>query len=213
MARINLDNLDTKILQMLVDNGRKPFLEIARECGVSGAAIHQRIAKLQATNILEGSRALIKPTTLGYDTCAFVGVFLKEPSKFNDFVEKLKNVPEVVECHFTTGQYDMLIKMYAHDNEHLLHLIHEKLQPLGLLRTETFVSFREVFSRALPVGNDYSFGRRTATPSILKNTSDIQKGDAPGFSPEASPFILSLRLRRLTRARSAGSGRRYRHGD
>ena len=98
MARINLDNLDTKILQMLVDNGRKPFLEIARECGVSGAAIHQRIAKLQATNILEGSRALIKPTTLGYDTCAFVGVFLKEPSKFNDFVEKLKNVPEVVEC-------------------------------------------------------------------------------------------------------------------
>lgn len=154
MARINLDNLDTKILQMLVDNGRKPFLEIARECGVSGAAIHQRIAKLQATNILEGSRALIQPTTLGYDTCAFVGVFLKEPSKFNDFVEKLKNVPEVVECHFTTGQYDMLIMMYAHDNEHLLHLIHEKLQPLGLLRTETFVSFREVFSRALPVGND-----------------------------------------------------------
>ena len=154
MARLNIDNLDTKILQMLVDNGRKPFLEIARECGVSGAAIHQRIAKLQATNILEGSRALIKPTTLGYDTCAFVGVFLKEPDKFNEFVENLKNVPEVVECHFTTGQYDMLIKMY--DNEHLLHLIHERLQPLGILRTETLVSFREVFSRALPVSTDPS---------------------------------------------------------
>lgn len=154
MARINLDNLDTKILQMLVDNGRKPFLEIARECGVSGAAIHQRIAKLQQTNILEGSRALIKPTTLGYDTCAFIGVFLKEPDKFHEFVDKLKSVPEVVECHFTTGQYDVLIKMYAHDNEHLLHLIHEKLQPLGLLRTETLVSFREVFSRALPVVNE-----------------------------------------------------------
>ena len=151
MSRLHIDNLDTKILQMLVDNGRKPFLEIARECGVSGAAIHQRIAKLQATNILEGSRALIKPTTLGYDTCAFVGIFLKDTDQFNTVVEKLKEIPEVVECHFTTGQYDMLIKVYAQDNEHLLHLIHEKIQPLGKLRTETLVSFREVFSRALPV--------------------------------------------------------------
>ena len=149
-----LDKLDKKILNIVMSNARMASKDIAEQCGVSRAAIHQRIAKLQATNILEGSRALIKPTTLGYDTCAFVGVFLKEPSKFNDFVEKLKTVPEVVECHFTTGQYDMLIKMYAHDNEHLLHLIHEKLQPLGLLRTETLVSFREVFSRALPVGND-----------------------------------------------------------
>ena len=151
MSRLHIDNLDTKILQMLVDNGRKPFLEIARECGVSGAAIHQRIAKLQATNILEGSRALNKPTTLGYDTCAFVGIFLKDTDQFTSVVEKLKKIPEVVECHYTTGQYDMLIKVYAKDNEHLLHLIHEKIQPLGILRTETLVSFREVFSRALPV--------------------------------------------------------------
>ena len=151
MSRLHIDNLDTKILQMLVDNGRKPFLEIARECGVSGAAIHQRIAKLQATNILEGSRALIKPTTLGYDTCAFVGIFLKDTDQVASVVEKPKKIPEVVECHYTTGQYDMLIKVYAKDNEHLLHLIHEKIQPLGILRTETLVSFREVFSRALPV--------------------------------------------------------------
>ena len=159
MSRSQIDNLDTKILQMLVDNGRKPFLEIARECGVSGAAIHQRIAKLQATNILEGSRALIKPATLGYDTCAFIGVFLKEPDKFDQVVDRLKEVPEVVECHYTTGQYDMLVKVYARDNEHLLHLIHEKLQPMGLLRTETLVSFREVFSRALPVApHHYAWG-------------------------------------------------------
>ena len=151
MPRLQIDKLDTKILQMLVDNGRKPFLEIARECGVSGAAIHQRIAKLQATNILEGSRALIKPTTLGYDTCAFVGVFLKAPEKFGDIIEKLKTVPEVVEAHYTTGQYDLLVKVYARDNEHLLHIIHDKLQPMGMLRTETLVSFREIFSRALPV--------------------------------------------------------------
>ena len=113
MARLQIDKLDTKILQMLVDNGRKPFLEIARECGVSGAAIHQRIAKLQATNILEGSRALIKPTTLGYDTCAFVGIYLKEAASFDEIIEKLRTVPEVTEVHFTTGQYDMLVKLYA----------------------------------------------------------------------------------------------------
>ena len=108
MSRLHIDNV----------------LGNARECGVSGAAIHQRIAKLQATNILEGSRALIKPTTLGYDTCAFVGIFLKDTDQFTSVVEKLKKIPEVVECHYTTGQYDMLIKVYAKDNEHLLHLIH-----------------------------------------------------------------------------------------
>lgn len=193
MARINLDNLDTKILQMLVDNGRKPFLEIARECGVSGAAIHQRIAKLQATNILEGSRALIKPTTLGYDTCAFVGVFLKEPSKFNDFVEKLKNVPEVVECHFTTGQYDMLIKMYAHDNEHLLHLIHEKLQPLGLLRTETFVSFREVFSRP-PRGQRLKLREAHSHAIYLKKHVGHPKRRCAGIFSRGIAFYIVVKV-------------------
>ena len=152
MARLNIDNLDTKILQMLVDNGRKPFLEIARECGVSGAAIHQRIAKLQATNILEGSRALIKPTTLGYDTCAFVGVFLKEPDKFNEFVENLKNVPEVVECHFTTGPYTMLIKLYACDNAHLMELLNNKLQEIpGVISTETLISLEQSINKEIPI--------------------------------------------------------------
>ena len=152
MSRLHIDNLDTKILQMLVDNGRKPFLEIARECGVSGAAIHQRIAKLQATNILEGSRALIKPTTLGYDTCAFVGIFLKEPEHFNEVVEQLKEVPEVVECHFTTGQYDMLVKIYARDNEHLMDLLNNKMQEIpGVVATETLISLEQSIKKEIPI--------------------------------------------------------------
>ena len=80
-----------------------------------------------------------------------MGIFLKEASSFEDTIRKLQTVPEITELHFTTGQYDLLIKIYARDNDHLLHLIHDKLQPMGLLRTETIVSFREVFSRALPV--------------------------------------------------------------
>ena len=113
MAKAQLDSLDYKILQTLSTNGRKPFLEIARECNVSGAAIHQRIQKLMALGVLRGSECLINPASVGYDTCAYIGFFLKDPSKFDEVVEKLKAIPEVVEVHFTTGQYDMFIKLYA----------------------------------------------------------------------------------------------------
>lgn len=151
MAKHQLDTLDYKILKMLSSNGRKPFLEIARECGVSGAAIHQRIQKLMALGVLKGTECLINPSAVGYDTCAYIGFFLKDPSKFDEVVEKLKSIPEVVEVHFTTGQYDMFIKLFAKNNDHLLHIIHEQLQGLGLARTESLISFKEVFRRQLPV--------------------------------------------------------------
>ncbi len=151
MAKAQLDSLDYKILQTLSTNGRKPFLEIARECNVSGAAIHQRIQKLMALGVLRGSECLINPASVGYDTCAYIGFFLKDPSKFDEVVEKLKAIPEVVEVHFTTGQYDMFIKLYARNNDHLLHIIHEQLQGLGLARTESLISFKVVFNRQLPI--------------------------------------------------------------
>lgn len=151
MSHPQLDSLDIKILQMLSGNARKPYLEIARECGVSGAAIHQRIGKLQAAGVVLGTRTLIDPSTIGYDTCAYMGFFLKDPSSFRHVIEELEKIPEVVECHFTTGQYDIFIKLYARNNDHLLHLIHEKLQNLGLSRTESLISFKEVFKRQLPI--------------------------------------------------------------
>lgn len=152
MARQQLDALDTKILQMLANNARRPFLEIARECNVSGAAIHQRVQKLTSMGVIKGSELLIEPSSVGYETCAFIGFFLKDPSQFSAVVEALKEIPEVVECHFTTGQYDMFIKLYARNNDHLLHIIHEKLQHLGLSRTESLISFKEVFKRQIPIG-------------------------------------------------------------
>ena len=154
MAKPQLDTLDYKILKMLSVNGRKPFLEIARECGVSGAAIHQRIQKLMALGVLKGTECLINPSAVGYDTCAYIGFFLKDPSQFDEVVEKLKAIPEVVEVHYTTGQYDLFIKLFARNNDHLLHIIHEQLQGLGLARTETLISFKEVFRRQLPVSED-----------------------------------------------------------
>ena len=154
MPQSQIDTLDIKILQMLAENARKPYLEIARECGVSGAAIHQRIQKLTSLGIIKGSVSLIDPSSVGYDTCAYIGFFLKDPAQFKNVVEELKKIPEVVECHFTTGQYDMFIKLYARNNDHLLHIIHEKLQHLGLSRTESLISFKEVFKRQIPIAND-----------------------------------------------------------
>ncbi len=151
MTQVQLDSLDIKILQMLAVNARKPYLEIARACDVSGAAIHQRIQKLASMGVINGSETLIDPSTVGYDTCAYIGFFLKDPSQFKHVVEELKKIPEVVECHFTTGQYDMFIKLYARNNDHLLHIIHEKLQHLGLSRTESLISFKEVFKRQIPI--------------------------------------------------------------
>lgn len=151
MSHTQLDQLDVKILQLMSGNARKPFLEIARECGVSGAAVHQRIGKLQAAGVIKGTELLVEPSAIGYETCAYMGFFLKDPATFNEVIEKLRQIPEVVECHFTTGQYDLFIKVFAHNNDHLLHIIHEKLQNLGLSRTESLISFKEVFKRPLPI--------------------------------------------------------------
>lgn len=120
-----------------------------------GAAIHQRIQKLTALGVLKGSEFIINPEKIGYETCAYVGLFLKDPSSFDDVVEKLRQIPEVTECHYTTGGYDMFIKIYAKNNHDMLNIIHDKLQPLGLSRSETIVSFNAVIDRQLPMpGND-----------------------------------------------------------
>lgn len=151
MANSNLDALDKKILRLIAQDARIPFLEVARECNVSGAAIHQRIQKLNAQGVLKGSQFIIAPEALGYDTCAYIGLYLKDPTRFDRVVDELRRIPEVVECHYTTGSFDMFIKIYAQNNHHLMTIIHDKLQPLGLSRSETIVSFNAVINRQLPI--------------------------------------------------------------
>ena len=151
MANVKLDSLDYKILKMLSLDARKPYLEVSRACGVSGAAIHQRIQKLYSMGVINGSITLINPAAVGYDTCAYVGIFLNDPSKYDEVVAHLQEMPEVVECYITTGKYDMFVKLYAKNNDHLLHLIHDKFLTMGLGRTETLITFKEVFKRQIPV--------------------------------------------------------------
>ena len=151
MGHHQLDSLDEQILKMIASNARIPFLEVARECGVSGAAIHQRIQKLTNLGVLKGSEFVLDPETIGYETCAYMGLYLKHPEDFRSVFEQLKEIPEIVECHYTTGQYDMFVKIYARNNHHLLSIIHDKLQPLGLSRSETVISFHEAFRRQMPI--------------------------------------------------------------
>lgn len=151
MAHHNLDLLDKKILRLIAEDARIPFLEVARSCNVSGAAIHQHIQKLTNLGILKGSRFIIDPEKVGYETCAYIGLYLQNPAKFDDVVDELRKIPEVVECHYTTGGFDMFIKIYARNNHHLLNVIHDKLQPLGLSRSETVISFNAAINRQVPI--------------------------------------------------------------
>ena len=151
MAHHNLDSLDKKILRLIAEDARIPFLEVARSFNVSGAAIHQRIQKLNSLGVLKGSQFIIDPEKIGYETCAYIGLNLRNPEDFDKAVEALRNIPEVVECHYTTGDYDMFIKIYAFNNHHLLNIIHDRLQPLGLSRSETIISFNSAFDRQLPI--------------------------------------------------------------
>lgn len=160
MTYQKLDKLDRQILKLIAEDARIPFLEVARACNVSGAAIHQRVQKLTSLGIIKGSQYIIDPEKIGYDTCAYIGLNLKHPETFDAVVDELKKIPEVVECHYTTGNYDMFIKIYAVNNRHLLDIIHDKLQPLGLARSETIISFNSAIDRQLPIremiGDEYA---------------------------------------------------------
>ena len=151
MAHRGLDQLDKKILCLIAEDARIPFLEVARECKVSGAAIHQRIQKLTNLGVLKGSQFVIDPEKIGFETCAYMGLNLKNPENFDEAVEALKKIPEIVECHYTTGEYDLFIKVYAHNNHHLLTIIHDKLQVLGLSRSVSLISYNAVIGRPLPI--------------------------------------------------------------
>ena len=140
MSKYQIDEIDQKILSFLVKNARMPFLEIARECGVSGAAIHQRVKKMENLGIITGSRLLVKPQTLGLNVCAFVMVSLSEANKYPDVIESLKLMSEVVECHFVTGKHSLLLKIYCYDHENLMEILLNKIQNIPCVQqTETLI--------------------------------------------------------------------------
>ncbi|MCQ2140983.1 MAG: Lrp/AsnC ligand binding domain-containing protein [Bacteroidales bacterium] len=150
-----IDEIDRKILSFLAENARMPFLEIARECGVSGAAIHQRVKKLEANGVITGSRLLVKPQTLGLNVCAYISISLSEANKYPEVVVALKKIPEIVECHFVTGAAALLVKCYCFDNDHLMEVLLNTIQKIPHIHsTETMISLDEAFERQVWV-KDY----------------------------------------------------------
>jgi hypothetical protein BACCOPRO_01965 len=147
-----IDKLDQKILEIISCNARIPFKDVATVCGVSRAAIHQRLQRLIESGVIIGSGYYINPKCLGYSTCTYVGITLERGSMYRDAVKELNKIPEIVECHFTTGAYTMLVKLYAHDNEHLMRLLNDRIQQIpGVISTETLISLEQTINREVPV--------------------------------------------------------------
>ena len=148
--QIEIDGIDKEILRFLMEDARKPVLQIAHKIGISGAAIHQRLKKLEQGGVISGSKFVINSKVLGYSTLAFIGIFLEKASNNSAVVNELKKIPEVLECHYTTGNWSILIKIICRDNEHLMQLLNKKIQAItGVSRTETYISLEQQIERQI----------------------------------------------------------------
>lgn len=147
-----IDALDLNILKIITVNARVPFKDVAAACGVSRAAIHQRVQRMIEAGVITGSGYTICPKSVGYSTCTYVGIKLERGSMYKDVSAELELIPEIVECHFTTGAYTMLIKLYCRDNEHLMDLLNNRIQQIdGVISTETLISLEQSIQRTVPV--------------------------------------------------------------
>jgi Lrp/AsnC family transcriptional regulator for asnA, asnC and gidA len=150
--RNQLDDIDLKILDIISRNARIPFKDVASEVGVSRAAVHQRVNRMIDLHVIVGSGYHIDPKKIDFKTCTYIGVFLEKGSLYSTVAQQLKLIPEIVECHYTTGSYAIFVKVYAKDNEHLRDILSDKIQKIGgVASTETFISLDETFKREVPI--------------------------------------------------------------
>ncbi|WP_343328914.1 Lrp/AsnC family transcriptional regulator [Polaribacter staleyi] len=149
---MKIDGIDKKIIRSLIRDARTPILSIARDVGISGAAIHQRLRKLEKSELIDGYQMMINPKTLGYNTIAFVGLFLENTAVLSSIIKRLKEVSEVVECHYTTGDFTIFIKVICKDNEDLMRVLETKIKEIkGVVRFDTFTSLNKQIDRQVHV--------------------------------------------------------------
>jgi Lrp/AsnC family transcriptional regulator, regulator for asnA, asnC and gidA len=150
--RTQLDEIDIHILDIITKNARIPFKDVAKDCNISRAAVHQRVNRMIEMGVITGSGYSIDPRKIDYRTCTYIGIFLEKGGLFHEVADQLLLIKEIVECHYTTGQYAIFIKVYARDNEHLKDILSEKIQKIpGVSSTETFISLEETFKREVPI--------------------------------------------------------------
>ncbi len=185
-----VDKLDLKILQIISVDARVPFKDVAEVCGVSRAAIHQRVQRLTEAGIITGSGYNVYPKYIGYSTCTFVGITLERGSMYKEVAAELLKIPEIVECHFTTGNYTMLVKLYSRDNEHLMELLNNRIQEInGVISTETLISLEQSFTRQVPIipaGSTEDTGMRAA----CEFADRLRKPDHLVDDPEGAETVL-----------------------
>ncbi|NLU08601.1 MAG: winged helix-turn-helix transcriptional regulator [Clostridiales bacterium] len=147
-----LDDLDFQILDILLKDSRTPFLEIARECHVSGGTIHVRMKKMQDMNIIKGTKLIIDNSKIGYDVCGFIGIYLDKARNFKDVLDKLIDIKEIVEIHYTTGVYSIFIKIICKNISDLQDLLMNKIQSIdGIQRTDTIISLYQPVERSINI--------------------------------------------------------------
>ena len=170
-AMEKIDSLDKKILEIISNNARITFKDVAAKCGVSRAAIHQRVQRLIDMNVIVGSGYHVNPASLGYNTSTYIGITLEKGSMYNSVVKEFSKIPEIVECHYTTGPYTMLIKLYAKDNAHLMELLNGKLQQInGVVSTETLISLTQSIKKELPIGGPHKEAKPQMEEDWMKIT-------------------------------------------
>ncbi len=148
----NIDELDRKILRIITKNARTPFKDVAEVCGVSRAAIHQRVQRLIELKVITGSSYIVNEKMLGYQMCAYVGIILEKGSLYEEVVSALEEIPEIIESQYTLGAYSILVKLYARNDEHLMLLLNGKIQNIkGVASTETLISLDQRIKRQLPI--------------------------------------------------------------
>ena len=145
---VTVDGIDKIIIKNLLQDARTPIQVIASVAGISGAAVHQRLKKLEKAKVISGSQIILNPKILGFKTVAFIGIYLDKAIRNPEAVKQLKNIPEVIECHYTTGNWSIFAKLLCRDNEHLMELLNKNIQSVeGVSRTETFISLEEQINR------------------------------------------------------------------
>ncbi len=150
-TQLKIDGIDKKILRMLMADARTPILEIARNVGISGAAIHQRLRKLEKSGLIAGSKFIVNPSVLGYTTTAYVGVYFDKAAEGTLIIKFLKRIPEILECHYTTGNWSVFLKTICKSNDHLMQVLHNIQDIKGVSRTETFMSLAQLLERQIKI--------------------------------------------------------------
>lgn len=154
---VDIDELDIKILTMLLQNARLPFTDIAHDVHTSSGTVHVRMKKLEAAGIVKGAQLLLSPAKLGYDICAFLGIYLEKGSLYKTVVKELEAIPEIIELHYTTGNYNILAKIVCRDTQHLREVLNDKIQAIeGIERTETFISLEESLQRPISLEETFN---------------------------------------------------------